>query len=73
MIKIMSKTKEDSWEIILKKRFEDDVYKKFRKSYTDDFLEKESFSTIEVILLEKLSHEPALGAKVQAEKRENCI
>ena len=37
----MTKTKEDSWEIILKKRFEDDVYKKFRKSYTDDFLEKE--------------------------------
>lgn len=37
----MTKTKEDGWEIILKKRFEDDVYKKFRKSCTDDFLEKE--------------------------------
>ena len=37
----MSKTKEDSWENILKKHFNDDVYKKFRKFYTDDFLEKE--------------------------------
>lgn len=37
----MTKTKENSWKIILKKRFEDDVYKKFRKSCTDDFLEKE--------------------------------
>ena len=37
----MSKTKEDNWENILKGHFNDEVYKKFRKLYPDDFLEKE--------------------------------
>jgi hypothetical protein len=37
----MSKIKEDSWENILKKHFNDDVYKKFHEFYTDDFLEKQ--------------------------------
>ena len=37
----MSKTKEDSWKNILKEHFNDEVYKKFHKLYTDDFLEKE--------------------------------
>ena len=41
MVKIMSKTKEDNWENILKGHFNDEVYKKFRKLYPDDFLEKE--------------------------------
>lgn len=36
----MSKTKEDNWENILKGHFNDEVYKKFRKLYPDDFLDK---------------------------------
>jgi hypothetical protein len=37
----MSKTKEDCWENILKKRFSESIYESFRKFYTDDFLEKQ--------------------------------